>query len=139
MPKFEYYGPVKGQARPRFGQGRAYDRKDMKAYKAAIADAYREQVGERFEGVPLAVSVHAYRPLPKRAPKRLERQAWTTKPDADNIGKAVLDALNGVAWADDAQVVRLAVVKHDRTHGLAEGLSVYIREVCDFENERGKK
>lgn len=29
----------------------------------------------------------------------------TSKPDFDNLAKAVSDALNGIAWRDDAQVV----------------------------------
>ena len=36
----------------------------------------------------------------------------TQKPDADNIAKSVLDALNGLAYADDKQVVTLEVDKH---------------------------
>lgn len=36
------------------------------------------------------------------------------KPDADNIAKAVLDALNGVAYADDKQVVILESRKFPR-------------------------
>ena len=35
----------------------------------------------------------------------------TKKPDADNIAKAILDALNGLAFYDDAQVVYLQVSK----------------------------
>jgi Holliday junction resolvase RusA-like endonuclease len=35
----------------------------------------------------------------------------TTKPDADNVVKAVFDGLNGVAWRDDVQVVDLRVRK----------------------------
>lgn len=31
------------------------------------------------------------------------------KPDIDNILKSVMDALNGVAWEDDAQVTRVSV------------------------------
>ena len=34
-----------------------------------------------------------------------------SKPDWDNIGKAVCDALNGVAWKDDAQVIDARVRK----------------------------
>lgn len=133
MPKFEYYGPVMGQARPRFTRkGRAYDPREMKEYKAAIAAAYTEQAGKVFDG-PVVVSVHAYRPLAKSTPKKVTRQAWTSKPDADNIAKAVLDALKGVAWRDDSQVVKLEVVKHDRTRGVAEGLNVYIREALENE------
>lgn len=35
----------------------------------------------------------------------------TTKPDIDNLAKCVLDALNGIAYRDDNQVVRLEVSK----------------------------
>lgn len=35
----------------------------------------------------------------------------TQKPDADNIAKAVKDALNRLAWADDAQVAEMTVRK----------------------------
>ena len=35
----------------------------------------------------------------------------TSKPDADNYAKLILDALNGVLWRDDAQVVRLFAEK----------------------------
>lgn len=135
MPKFEYYGPVKGQERPRFTKfGHPYETIEAKKYKAAIAAAYLVEVGKRFEGVALEVQVHAYKPLARNVPKRVTRQPWTAKPDADNIGKAVLDALNGVAWKDDSQVVRLEVVKHDRTRHVAEGLNVYIREVFSDED-----
>lgn len=133
MPKLEYYGPVMGQARPRFTRkGRAYDPREMKAYKAAIAAAYLEQAGRVFEG-PVVVSIHAYRPLARSVPKRVTRQAWTSKPDADNIAKAVLDALKGVAWLDDSQVVKLEVVKHDRIRDVAEGLNVYMWEAKENE------
>lgn len=37
--------------------------------------------------------------------------APTVKPDVDNVVKAIKDALNGIAWHDDCQVVRLSVVK----------------------------
>ena len=37
----------------------------------------------------------------------------TKKPDIDNIVKAVLDALNEVAYRDDTQVVELQVRKQD--------------------------
>lgn len=36
----------------------------------------------------------------------------TKKPDLDNIAKIICDALNGVAYHDDAQVVDLKVVKY---------------------------
>ena len=35
----------------------------------------------------------------------------TLKADADNIAKAVCDALNGIAYKDDKQIVSLTVLK----------------------------
>jgi Holliday junction resolvase RusA-like endonuclease len=37
--------------------------------------------------------------------------------DLDNMAKAVLDALNGVAWVDDSQVSRLVVEKSYGSEG----------------------
>lgn len=127
MAAFTYQGPVKGQERPRFGQGRTYESRKAKEYKAALRAAYKAQDGAKFEkGVPIVVYIHAYRPLPKDRPKRVVSEPWTVKPDADNIAKAVLDALNGVAWEDDAQVVRVMVWKHERTRDVVEGLRVFV-------------
>ena len=38
-----------------------------------------------------------------------------TRNDADNTPRAILDALNGLAYDDDKQVTSLVVRKHDRT------------------------
>ena len=39
------------------------------------------------------------------------------KPDLDNLCKAVLDALNGICWADDSQVCQIRASKAWRTEG----------------------
>lgn len=43
--------------------------------------------------------------------KPTPRTAKTTKPDADNLAKSVMDALNGVLWHDDAQVSDMRIIK----------------------------
>ena len=35
----------------------------------------------------------------------------TIKPDIDNVAKAVLDGLNGIAFEDDKQVINLRIAK----------------------------
>lgn len=35
----------------------------------------------------------------------------TTKPDSDNVEKAICDGLNGVAWRDDSQVAPVIKIK----------------------------
>lgn len=59
---------------------------------------------------PVVLVVHAFREIPKSWSAR-EREAAlvgairpTSRPDWDNYGK-ITDALNGVVWVDDSQVV----------------------------------
>ena len=48
-----------------------------------------------------------------------------TKPDIDNIEKAIFDALNGVVWRDDVQVCDVVKVKR---YGRSPGVHVEIKE-----------
>ena len=50
----------------------------------------------------------------------------TKKPDTDNIAKAILDALNGLAYYDDAQICQLEVYKFYSDEPRAE---VYIFDI----------
>lgn len=50
----------------------------------------------------------------------------TTKPDTDNIAKSILDSLNGIAYKDDKQVVKLTVEKR---YDEIPSVSVWISEV----------
>lgn len=112
--RFEVEGPVRGQARPRFGRGRAYKGEADRAWEARILAAFLEAGGEQLAG-PVRVQVDVWRRLPLGAPRREERRPDTVRPDLDNVCKSVLDALNGHAWKDDSQVVELWAVKHERT------------------------
>jgi Holliday junction resolvase RusA-like endonuclease len=50
----------------------------------------------------------------------------TIKPDTDNIAKSILDSLNGIAYKDDKQVVKLTVEKR---YDEIPSVSVWISEV----------
>lgn len=73
-----------------------------------------------FEG-PVLVKVIARMPVPQSWPIKKQNDAIagrvrpTVKPDWDNIGKMV-DALNGIVWNDDSQVVSGFVSKVYSTH-----------------------
>lgn len=57
----------------------------------------------------------------------LAGQVWkTSKPDHDNLEKQVGDALNGVAWVDDAQIVKSSCAKR---YGVPERTEVRISRV----------
>ena len=84
-----------------------YNDPKARAYEQAIRDAVIAQYrGDPLDG-PLIVSVYAW----LKKPKSSKLGYPTVKPDADNIAKAVLDALNGILWHDDKQVCQLAVHK----------------------------
>lgn len=54
----------------------------------------------------------------------------TSKPDCDNLAKAVLDALSDLgAWEDDRQVIRLTVCKEYARNRALCGCDVYLSEV----------
>jgi hypothetical protein len=96
------------------GFARAYTEQDhpVHAYKQAIRLAYVNAGGEVLEG-PVEIRIVCWFERPKGHSKKRRQQAEpkTTKPDLDNIGKAVLDALNDIAYNDDGQVCRLTVEK----------------------------
>ena len=54
------------------------------------------------------------------------------KPDIDNIVKVVADALNGVAYKDDTQII-YAVAKKE--HADTEGLSITVTAIDSDENK----
>ena len=56
----------------------------------------------------------------------------TKKPDLDNVAKIICDALNGVAYHDDAAVVDLKVVKY---YSDTPGVTVTIEEVENNDTE----
>ncbi|WP_167957941.1 RusA family crossover junction endodeoxyribonuclease [Anaerosporobacter faecicola] len=69
-----------------------------------------------FEG-PLDVTIKCFFAPPKSTSKKVRKKMLdseilpTKKPDIDNICKVVLDALNGIAYKDDTQVVQLQMEK----------------------------
>lgn len=125
---------VRGKSRPRFTKtGRVYpDKKDItheKAIAQAFADAARAKYGDGAfarKGVPVVVRIVCERKLPNSRPKRVTSEHDLGKPDMDNVAKLVLDALNGVAYEDDTQVVRLVVAKLDRVRRDSDSMRVSV-------------
>lgn len=83
------------------------DNKDaLKAWRTAIATAAGVLFGgEVLTDVPVVVLLE----FGIARPKTVKREHPTVKPDLDKLTRAVLDALTGRVYKDDAQVVRLVV------------------------------
>jgi Holliday junction resolvase RusA-like endonuclease len=60
--------------------------------------------------VPVSVVFDFYLSRPESIPKK--RTHLVVKPDADKLTRSTLDAMTGILFADDAQVVELSVRKH---------------------------
>lgn len=110
-------GEPRGKGRPRFTRcGKPYTDKKTRDYENEVRKAYKEARGPMFHG-PVNVEIYAFHAVPKSWNKAARTIALANetapmrKPDADNIAKIILDALNGLAWKDDTQVSRLTVVK----------------------------
>jgi Holliday junction resolvase RusA-like endonuclease len=116
-------GTPKAQPRPRAfarnGKARMYDPGTAEAWKSDIAGQTKKLHHMQLEG-PLKVYLFFSFQRPKshfktdgkslkpNSPKRY----FTKKPDADNLAKAVLDALTAMGvWKDDSQVVILDTTK----------------------------
>lgn len=133
---FTVPGEVRGKGRPRivkiggFSRMKADDRTATyeNLVMLAASDAMKAIGLGPLDG-PLSVEIKA-RFVPPASASRKARQAMlldlappAKKPDLDNIVK-VLDALNGVAFRDDAQIVE---IKARKTYDVTPGLDVVIR------------
>lgn len=110
---------AKGRARitTRGGFARAYTpEKTRKAEESLIARAIRFAPAEPLAG-PLAVALTFVFAVPESWSRKKREAALrcelhhTTKPDVDNVVKSTLDALQGVFFLDDKQIVQLEVRK----------------------------
>ena len=109
-------GKIKGKDRQRLGRFGAYTTTDTVNYENWVKLCYQNQEGKYLEG-QIKAKITAYYKIPKSySKKRIEairkgNEYPQKKPDADNIGKIILDALNNIAYKDDSQVVELTVYK----------------------------
>ncbi len=141
-------GTPKGQPRPRafarkMGNGkfcaRVFDSGTAESWKSQIAaEGAQHKPAAPISG-PVSLRIRFYMPRPKGhfvagKPVRGLRPSAPVrhigKPDADNLAKAVMDALTqcGWFWMDDAQVAILAVAKN-YSHNLGTGAEIEIGEV----------
>jgi Holliday junction resolvase RusA-like endonuclease len=139
MIQFTVLGCPVGKGRPKFstfnGHATAYTPAKTVNYENLVRlSVQQQQKGLKpfDKDVPLQADIIAYFPIPKSTSKK-KREAMlngeiyhTKKPDADNIVKCILDALNGIAYYDDSQVVYVRCKKNYSDEPRAE---ITIREI----------
>lgn len=140
MRKIEFFVPGApiGKERPRAARRGAgvvmFTPEKTAGYEALVAatasNAMRAEAAPLLTG-PLEAALEMRIPIPaswSRAHKAAAlagAELPTSKPDIDNVAKAILDACNGVVFRDDAQVVMLVATK---AFSDEPGVRVVIRE-----------
>lgn len=117
---FSVYGEVVPKGRPRFTrQGRTYTPKKTHDYESEVAMMAKSAMGSSDPlETPVAVYVYVNMPVPQSysAKRReaclngIERPTKKTG-DLDNMVKTILDAMNGIVYKDDSQIVSLHATK----------------------------
>lgn len=142
-------GDPQGKKRPRYSRknGVVYTPTETVKYEKHVAEYYIMQGGKRLPDqkdikgangtkylVPQAykVEIWAFLKPPKSVPKWTRAlmdgnfMQPTKKPDIDNVGKIILDGLNGIAWHDDSAVTELTIHKR---YDQAPRVEVEIKEI----------
>lgn len=131
--EFVVPGEVRGKMRPKAsafsGHARMYTPAKQVEYENWVKLCYfketktKEPIFRR--GTPIAIEILVKMAVPKSVSKKKRDLMLKgnilpeTKPDVDNAAKSILDALNGLAYDDDAMVTMLTIAKVYSTDSLA--------------------
>ena len=111
------FGKQRARVVSRAGRSVAFTPPSTKSAEEMIGWAAKPYFAEPLIG-PVTLEIRAYFPLPVGKSKDWKAFALAgslrphKKPDWDNVGKLVSDALNGIAYFDDCQVVDARVRKY---------------------------
>lgn len=122
MLSFTIPGEAKGKARPRFfKRGKfvgTYTPQQTQNYENLVKLYFsQEHPAHTPIEEPIEMEIIVYTAIPKSYSKGKHLAAShniirpAKKPDVDNIIKAIADSLNGIAYKDDAQIVKCSIVK----------------------------
>lgn len=137
---FTIWGEPTAKGRPRFFVNRGRAMAYTPAQTRSAENNFRAQAIAYKPAEPLSealqIEIKAFRSIPLSWSKKRQAMAESgqimpdTRPDADNYAKLVLDAMNGIFWRDDAQIVKLKVEKHYSTKPRIE---IVIKEIKEAE------
>ena len=124
-----------GKGRPKFARrGKfvsTYTPTKTRTYEDTIKVAARQAMTIEPLQTPVTVFVYISVPIPASYSKKRKQACLSgfekpmKKPDIDNVSKCFLDAMNGIVYVDDVQVISLHMTKVYSTVGMVE---VLVRE-----------
>ena len=105
----------KPKQRPQHGKGYTFTPKETREYEQIVGFYARRAIRQPLTGA-ISVKIDFYMPIPKSWTKTKKEGAFeglirpSSKPDIDNLTKAILDGMNsGIAYTDDSLIVELIV------------------------------
>lgn len=119
---FTIPGNPVAQGRPRAsiqrGKIHMRDPDKSRAYKQHVALVARQNAPKKPIEAPVSVIIRIHRPIPASMTKKLREAVKQgihrpiVKPDCSNIAKGIEDAMNGIIYKDDSQIVDLTINKY---------------------------
>ena len=108
---FCYSGPVKAKERPRSGKGgRMFTPPETRKFEKAVND-WAKGKDIKTIGYPIRVELTIFEQTADK--DKLEHGlfglTYNQKGDVDNLGKSILDGMNGVIYKDDKQITDLRI------------------------------
>jgi Holliday junction resolvase RusA-like endonuclease len=124
------------KGRPRFAKRgkfvQTYTPQKTKDYESLVMDAASAAMGVTEPlTTPVKILIYIRMPIPASYSKKKHQDCLdqlirpTKKPDWDNVAKAITDALNGIVYVDDCQIVEAHVTKR---YSDVVGVSVTVLE-----------
>lgn len=140
---FTVPGNPQGKGRPRVGKvgnhARMFTPAKTVAYEGLVAIAAQQAMaGRDLMTGPVLVELRIVVSVPQSWSKKRKALALagqlfpTTKPDKDNVIKAIYDGINGIVWKDDVQAVDGFQTKR---YGEVPGVTVRVVPLIDADTE----
>jgi Holliday junction resolvase RusA-like endonuclease len=98
---------------------------NLKHWRDAIGYEARQHFTNLCPG-PIGLTLEFFLPRPTSLAKKHVQPLSTKKPDIDKILRSVLDALTGIAYADDAQVAWVRMEKRIAAVGQQPGVAISV-------------
>lgn len=121
--KFSMLAKPTAKARPVFGKGKVFTPERTREYEETVRE-FAEAAMEGRPPVEFGVTVRCHFSF------KSKKAGWrTSKPDLDNLIKAVTDGMNGIVYKDDSQIVAIGAGK---ANGDANEVEVEVLATPDF-------
>lgn len=117
MILFKIPGEPVAKARPRATKWGVYTPQKTVSYETLVQEMYSITYGQTMLKGGLEVDIKLFFKIPNSASRQKKKLMEDgkirpiKKPDLDNCLKIITDALNGIAYGDDSQIVYAAVSK----------------------------